>query len=45
MPITTKEIKAYLKRAEKRADFYFKLRKKGLSDEEARKKIFEEVPE
>jgi hypothetical protein len=45
MPITDKEIRDYLKRADKRADLYFKLRKKGLSDREARKKIFEEVPE
>jgi hypothetical protein len=43
--LTDKEIKDYLKRADKRADLYFKLRDKGLSDKEARKKVFEEVPE
>jgi hypothetical protein len=42
---TLKEIKDYVKRADKRADLYFELRKKGFTDEEARQMIFEEVPE
>lgn len=42
---TIKEIKELIKRADKRANLFFKLRKKGFSDKEARKKVFEEVPE
>jgi hypothetical protein len=42
---TKKEIEDYLQRADRRADLYFELRKKGFSDEEAREKVFEEVPE
>lgn len=42
---TDKEVKDYVKRADKRTDLYFELRKKGYTDEEAKKIIFEEVPE
>lgn len=42
---TDKEVKDYVRRADKRADLYFELRKKGYTDEEAKRMIFEEVPE
>jgi hypothetical protein len=42
---TIKEIIEYVKRADKRAILFFELRKKGISEKEARKKVFEEVPE
>jgi hypothetical protein len=40
-----KEIEKYVKRADKRAVLYFLLRSLGLSDKEAKRKVFEEVPE